>query len=163
MFCHPRRTSCVWQTGFISHERLPASLLTWCTDRECSVLQPALMPLCSHCNTDCEQSQWLLRSTWVHPCWCWLSCSAKLLQSWNARVADVFGYLRKGAWPAISLGLQPVSQNSDSHASFRRINYEWAEVQGCLLYLILSALRLLFDHQDLHFLITSAEGRSISY
>lgn len=79
------------------HERFPASLLTWCTDRECSALQPALMLLCSHCNIDCEQFQWLLRSTWVHPCWCWLSCSAKLLQSWNAKVADVFGYLRKGA------------------------------------------------------------------
>lgn len=76
----------------------PVSLLTWCTDRECSVLQPTLMLLCSHCNTDCEQFQWLLKLTWVHPCLCWLSCSEKL-QSLYARVMnilDVFGYLRKG-------------------------------------------------------------------
>lgn len=74
------------------------SLLTWCTDRECSVPQPTLMLLCSHCNTDCEQFQWLLKLTWVHPCLCWLSCSEKL-QSLNARVMnvqDAFGYLRKG-------------------------------------------------------------------
>lgn len=83
---------------FPTAEAWDQSLLTWCTDRECSVLQPALMPLCSHCNTDCEQSQWLLRLTWVHPCLCWLSCS-EILQSLNVRVVnitDVSGYLRKG-------------------------------------------------------------------
>lgn len=127
----------------------PISLLTWCTDRECSVLQPTLMLLCSHCNTGCEQFQWLLKLTWVHPCLCWLSCSDKI-QSSNARdtnIQGVFVYLRKGIVARHNPKTTLYFSKLDSQASFRRNKYQWAAIEGRLLYLIPSSL-ILFSSKN---------------